>query len=82
MHTFNLVFFKSGSGLSGYISQFNIRSLSANTTEGHTFPMCSSEDIEDGYVNWEDFPYSNLVNAYIRIHGQCDGIPIKSCACI
>ncbi|XP_071176297.1 signal peptide, CUB and EGF-like domain-containing protein 2 [Mytilus edulis] len=63
-----------GSGFSGYISQFNVRSLAANSTEGHTFPMCSSEDIEDGYVNWEDFSYSNLVNAYIRIPGQCDAI--------
>ncbi|XP_052061393.1 sushi, von Willebrand factor type A, EGF and pentraxin domain-containing protein 1-like [Mytilus californianus] len=63
-----------GSGFSGYISQFNIRSLTANTTEGYTFPMCNSEDIEDGYVNWEDFPYSNLVNAFINIPGQCDDV--------
>ncbi|CAG2221269.1 unnamed protein product [Mytilus edulis] len=61
-----------GSGFSGYISQFDIRSLTANAKQGYTFPMCSSEDIEDGYVKWEDFAYSNLVNAFINIPGQCD----------
>ncbi|XP_076112267.1 uncharacterized protein LOC143080345 [Mytilus galloprovincialis] len=69
---FNVIL--GGSGFSGYISQFNIRSLTANAKQGYTFPMCSSEEMEDGYVNWEDFAYSNLLNAFINIPGQCDDV--------
>ncbi|XP_063444324.1 sushi, von Willebrand factor type A, EGF and pentraxin domain-containing protein 1-like [Mytilus trossulus] len=61
-----------GNDFMGAISQFSIVSQQEYMDNEHKFSKCNSEGVSSGFVNWNEFVYSNLMNAYINIPSKCD----------
>lgn len=57
----------------GIISQFMVLSDQDFESHKHTFKSCKSASRPTVIINWNDFAYSSLWNAYISIPSDCDG---------
>lgn len=61
-----------GDDFMGAISQFSIVPQQEYMNNEHRYSQCKSEGVSSGFVNWNEFVYSNLMNAYINIPSKCD----------
>ncbi|CAG2206584.1 unnamed protein product [Mytilus edulis] len=61
-----------GDDFMGAISQFSIVFQQEYMNNEHRYSQCNSEGVSSGFVNWNEFVYSNLMNAYINIPSKCD----------
>ncbi|CAG2192208.1 unnamed protein product [Mytilus edulis] len=71
-----------GDDFKGAISQFSIVSQQEYIDNEHRYSKCKSEGVSSGFVNWNEFVYSNLMNAYINIPSKCDGKYISICSVV
>ncbi|CAG2241794.1 unnamed protein product [Mytilus edulis] len=61
-----------GDDFIGAISQFSIVSQQGYISNEQLYSKCESEGVPFGFVNWNEFAYSNLINGYINIPSKCD----------